>query len=94
MRALLASTAVALLIGLSPASAMCGGGAQQQSMAGGQGGMCGAPAAAKQMSEWPTRQAEGQKQAGMGMCACRKDMAMMGGMKGDDPHKGMDMPKE
>jgi hypothetical protein len=92
MRALLASTAVALLIGLSPASAMCGGG-QQQSM-GGQGGMCGAPAASKQMSEWPTRQPEGQKQASMGMCACCKDMAMMGGMKGDDPHKGMDMPKE
>jgi hypothetical protein len=94
MRTLLASTAVALLIGLSPASAMCGGGGQQQSMAGGQGGMCGAPAVSKQMSEWPTRQPEGQKQAGMGMCACCKDMAMMGGMKGDDPHKGMDMPKQ
>jgi hypothetical protein len=73
---------------------MCGGGGQQQSMAGGQGGMCGAPAAAKQMSEWPTRGPEGQKQAGMGMgmCGCCKDMAMMG--KGDDPHKGMDMPKQ
>jgi hypothetical protein len=92
MRALLASTAVALLIGLSPASAMCGGGQQQS--AGGQGGMCAAPAAAKQMSEWPTREAESQKQASMAMCACCKDMAMMGGMKGDDPHKGMDMPKQ
>jgi hypothetical protein len=93
MRALLASTAVALLLGLSPASAMCGGGGQQQSMSVGQGGMCGAPAAAKQLSEWPTREQEGQKQASMGMCACCKDMAMMGGMKGEDPHKGMEMPK-
>ena len=37
---------------------------------------------------------QGRKQAGMAMCACCKDMAMMGEMKGDDPHKGMDMPKE
>ena len=49
MRALLASTAIALLFGLSPASAMCGGGGQQASA----GGMCGAPGVSKQMSEWP-----------------------------------------
>ncbi len=90
MRALLASTVVALLFSLSPASAMCGGGAQQAS-----GGMCGAPAASKQMSEWPTApQAQPQQQqSGMGMCPCCKNMAMMDGMKADDPHKGMDMPK-
>jgi hypothetical protein len=101
MRALLASTAIALLIGLSPAAAaMCGGGGggQQQSMSGGQsGGMCSSSGASKQMSEWPARDADGQKQEGqkqgMAMCGCCKDMAMMGGMKGDDPHKGMDMPK-
>jgi hypothetical protein len=93
MRALIASTAIALLFGLSPASAaMCGGGSGggQQAAAG---GMCGSGGAAKQMSEWPARDPDGkqQKQSGMGMCGCCKDMAMMGG-KGDDPHKGMDMP--
>jgi hypothetical protein len=99
MRAFLTSTAVALLIGLSPASAaMCGGGGGQQ--AASSGGMCGAGGGAKQMSEWPARDAEdqkpaeGQKQAAKGMCGCCKDMAMMGGTKGDDPHKGMDMPKQ
>jgi hypothetical protein len=62
--------------------------------------MCGASGGVKNMSEWPARDAdgqkpaEGQKQAGMAMCGCCKDMAMMGGMKGDDPHKGMDMPKQ
>ena len=101
MRALIASTAVALLFGLSPASAaMCGGGGgqQQSMMSGGSGGMCGG-GGGKQMSEWPARDAEGQKPAegqkqAMGMCGCCKDMAMMGGGKGDDPHKGMDMPKQ
>ncbi len=88
MRLLLASIAVALLFGLSPASAMCGGGQQAGSQA-----MCGAPAASKQMSEWPeapTAQ-QSQKQSGMGMCGCCKNMAMMNGMKSNDPHKGMDM---
>ena len=37
MRTLLASTAIALLFSLSPASATCGGGQQA-----GAGGMCGA----------------------------------------------------
>jgi hypothetical protein len=90
MRLLLASTALALLFGLSPASAMCGGGQQA-----GSGGMCGAPGAAKQMSEWPDapKAQPSQKQSGMGMgmCGCCKNMAMMDGMKADDPHKGMDM---
>jgi hypothetical protein len=97
MRALFASTAIVVLFGLSPASAaMCGGsGGGQQAAAG---GMCGGGGAAKQMSEWPARDAdgkqEGQKQSGMGLCGCCKDMAMMGGGKGDDPHKGMEMPKQ
>jgi hypothetical protein len=43
MRLLLASTAVALLFGLSPVSAMCSG---DQA-----GGMCGKPATSKSMSE-------------------------------------------
>src|SRR6476659_784233 len=88
MRLLFASAAVALLLGLSPASAMCGGG-QQASF----GGRCGAPAATKQMSEWPEapKAQQSQKQSGMGMCGCCKNMAMMDGMKSDDPHKGMDM---
>ena len=95
MRALIASTAFALLFSLNPASAMCGGGGQQASA----GGMCGSSGGMKQMSEWPARTADGQKQdgqkqGGMGMCSCCKDMAMMGGMKADDPHKGMDMPKQ
>jgi hypothetical protein len=94
MRLLLASTAFALLLGLSPASAMCGGGDQQA-------GMCGAPAASKNMSEkteWPTApgkaQAEQKSGMAMGGCPCCKNMAMMDGMKSDDPHKGMDMPKQ
>ena len=88
MRLLLASTAVVLLFSLSPASAMCGGGQQA-----GAGAMCGAPAASKQMSEWPEspRAQQSQKQSGMAMCGCCKNMAMMDGMKSDDPHKGMDM---
>ncbi|MCK1512096.1 hypothetical protein IVB22_05835 [Bradyrhizobium sp. 190] len=97
MRLLLASTAVALLFGLSPASAMCGGGGQQA-------GMCGAPAASKSMSErvakdWPAAPSQAQPEqksgTGMGGCPCCKNMAMMmDGMKSDDPHKGMDMPKQ
>lgn len=97
MRLLLASTAIALLFGLSPASAMCGGGQQ----AG--GAMCGAPSAANKMTElddWPTApsQAKPEQKSGMAMggCACCKNMAMMDGKmmdgkKSDDPHKGMDM---
>jgi hypothetical protein len=98
MRLLLASTAIALLFGLSPASAMCGGEGQQA-------GMCGATSAPKTMSErtakdWPTApsQAQPEQKSGMGMmggCPCCKNMAMMmDGMKSGDPHKGMDMPKQ
>jgi hypothetical protein len=91
MRAMLASTAIALLFGFTPASAMCGGAGQQASA----GGMCGASGASKQKSEWPVApQAQPQQQSGgMGMCPCCKNMASMGGMKPDDPHKGMEMPK-
>ena len=94
MRLILASTAIALLFGLSPASAMCGGGQQA-----GAGGMCGAsPATANSMKEWPDapKAKPEEKQSGMGggMCGCCKNMAMMGGMKSDDPHKGMDMQKQ
>jgi hypothetical protein len=95
MRLLVASTAAALLFSLSPVSAMCGGDQQ----AG--GSMCGKPAAAKNMSErtekeWPTAPGKAQpeqpqQKSGMMMCPCCKNMAMMDGMKGDDPHKGMDM---
>jgi hypothetical protein len=92
MRLLLASTAIALLFGLSPVSAMCSG---DQA-----GGMFGKPATSKSMSEksdWPAvpsgAQPE-QKSTGMGMCPCCKNMAMMDGMKSDDSHKGMDMQKQ
>jgi hypothetical protein len=96
MRVLLASTAIALLFGLSPASAMCGGDQQ----AG--GGMCGASTASRNMSEktakdWPAapgKEAQTEQKPGgmaMGGCPCCKNMAMMGGMKSDDPHKRMDM---
>jgi len=95
MRLLLASTAIALLFSLPPASAMCVGGGGQQA---GVGGMCGAGGATKQMSEWPA--APGQAQTdqkprmAMGDCPCCKNMASMGGMKADDPHKDMDMQKQ
>ena len=90
MRLLLASTALALLIGLSPASAMCNSGGGQQA------GMCGAPAASKNMSEWPMAQegSAGTAESGMGMCPCRRNMATMDGMKSDDPRRGMDMQKQ
>ena len=94
MRLLLASTAIALLFGLSPASAMCGGGSQQPG-----GGMCGA-SPAKGMSEqtnkdWPAApgQVQPEQKPGamaMGGCPCCQNMAMMGN-KSDDPHRGMDM---
>jgi len=92
MRTLLASTAIALLVGLSPAAAMCGGSGQQAHNTTAQGGMCGKSAAVNDpMADKP---AMSMKQSGMGMCGCCKNMAMMDGMKADDPHKGMDMPKQ
>jgi hypothetical protein len=50
--------------------------------------------------DWPTApsQAQPEQKSGMGImggCPCCKNMAMMmDGMKSDDPHKGMDMPKQ
>jgi hypothetical protein len=93
MRLFLASTAIALLFGLSPASAMCGSGQQ--------GGMCGASATSnaseKNVSEWPMApgqaQPEQKSKMAMGGCPCCKNMAMMDG-KANDPHKGMDMQKQ
>jgi hypothetical protein len=91
MRLLLTSSAIALLVGLSPASAMCG---SDQT-----GGMCGKPAASKDITEksakdWPAApsQAQSEQKSGMavGGCPCCKNMAMMDG-KNSDPHKGMDM---
>ena len=92
MRLLLASTAIVLMFGLSPASAMCGG-AQQA------GGMCG-NTTAKSVSEktakdWPAvpgqAQPEQKPNMAMGGCSYCKNMAMMDSMKPDDPHKGMDL---
>jgi len=96
MRLLLASTAIALLFGLSPASAMCGG--DQQA-----GGMCGSSGMSKNISEriakdWPSApgQAQPDQKPGMDMggCPCCKNMAMMDRTKSDDPHKGMNMQKQ
>lgn len=94
MRLLFASISLAFLFGVTSASAMCG---SEQG-----GGMCGAPSASKSMSEknpseWPMAPGKAQpeqQKSGMAMCPCCRNMAMMDGMKSDDPHKGMDMPKQ
>ena len=91
MRALLASTVVALLMTLSPASAMCGGSGQRGASA--QGGMCGKPSATTE-DAFNEKPGMSKRQSGMMMCGCCKNMASMGGMKDEDPHKGMDMPKQ
>ena len=99
MRATLSLSALALVLSLSPAAAMCGGmGQQAQSSTEAQRGMmCMRPAADDPMADKP---AQPQQQSGMGMCPCCRNMAMMrggmmhGGIQGDDPHKGMDMPKQ
>jgi hypothetical protein len=93
MRVLLASAAIALLIGLSPASAMCGGGSGQQAQ-NAQGGMCGKSTAAAADDPTADKPSMSMKKTGMDMCGCCKNMAMMDGMKADDPHKGMDMQKQ
>lgn len=90
MRTLLTSTAIALLIGLSPASAMCGGSGSQASSA--QGGMCGKPTATTE-DAFNEKAPMSKKPSMMGMCGCCKNMASMDSMKGDD-HKGMDMPSK
>ena len=86
MRILLATTAVAAVLGLtSPTYAMCGGGA----------GMCGTSTqtqaqAPMSMPEPNATPGEGTPQK-MGGCACCKNMAMMQGGQGG---KGsMDAPK-
>ena len=97
MRLLLSCTALALVLSLSPASAMCGSMGGQQASSSGQGGMCGRPAAAAEDPFGQKLSQPQQQQTGMGMCPCCKGMAMMRGgmpMQGDDPHKGMDMPKQ
>jgi hypothetical protein len=95
MRLLFASSTFALCVSLSPAFAMCG--SEQAS------GMCGASSNSKMMSEksaseWPMapeKSQPAQQGAGMRMmCPCCRNMAMMDGMKADDPHKGMDMQKQ
>jgi len=96
MRSFLFScSALALILSVVPASAMCGGGQQAQST--GQGAMmCGRPSTSTQ-AEGPfglkVQPQQQQSQSGMGMCPCCRGMAMMrpGGTQGEDPHKGMDM---
>lgn len=97
MRSFLFScSALALILSVAPASAMCGGtGSGQQAQSTGQGAMmCGRPSTSTQaedpfgMKVQPPQQSQG----GMGMCPCCRGMAMMRpGVQGDDPHKGMDM---
>ena len=96
MRAIISLAAFALILGLAPASAMCGGGGQQaQSSGQAQSQMCGRPAQSSQAEDpFGLKQNKPQQQTtGMAMCPCCRGMAAMGGMKmdGDDPHKGMDM---
>lgn len=99
MRTLIPFSALALILTLSPASAMCGGMGGQSS--GQPGSMsCGRPAQSTQAEDPFGLKVQPAKpgQAAM-MCPCCRGMAMMqgGGMKmdGADPHKGMDMsPKE
>jgi hypothetical protein len=100
---LLSCSALALILSIAPASAMCGGGMNmgQQAQApttAGQGAMiCGRPATSTQTEDpFGTKQAQSQKpqQGGMGMCPCCRGMAMMhsgSGTQAEDPHKGMDM---
>ena len=95
MRVLLSFTALAFVLSLTPASAQMCGGQQAQASSGQTGGMmCGRGAAADDpMADKPAQKSQGM---GMAMCPCCKNMAMMRGgmMPGDDPHKGMEMPKQ
>lgn len=102
MRPMLCLSALALVMSLTPASAMCGGMGGQQAQTSGQASMmCGRPAQSTQAEDpFGLKVQPQQQQRGMGaMCPCCRGMAMMGGggmkMDGDDPHKGMDMtPKQ
>jgi hypothetical protein len=90
-------SALALILSVAPASAMCGGmGTGQQAQSTGQGAMmCGRPSASTQAEDpfgLKVQPQQQQSQSGMGMCPCCRGMAMMRpGPQGDDPHKGMDM---
>jgi hypothetical protein len=103
MRTLLPLSALALILSLAHASAMCGGMGGQQAQSSGQGSSmsCGRPTQATQAEDPFGLKVQPQQQSGQAgmMCPCCRGMAMMrgGGMKmdGDDPHKGMDMsPKQ
>ena len=99
MRSFLFScSALALILSVVPASAMCGGmGTGQQAQSTGQGAMmCGRPSASTQAEDpfgLKVQPQQQQSHSGMGMCPCCRGMAMMrpGGTQGEDPHKGMDM---
>lgn len=96
MHPTLSFSALALILSLSPAAAMCGGGQQTQAGVTSQAGMCARPAQSTQADDpFEMKQSKPQQQAtGMGMCPCCRNMASMK-MDGDNPHKGMDMtPKQ
>ena len=98
MKYLLPLSGLALIFGLTSASAMCGG-TSGQIQSTGQAQMCGRPGQSAQAEDpFGLKSNKPQQQTtGMAMCPCCKGMASMGGMKleGDDPHKGMDMtPKQ
>ena len=98
MRATISLSALALILSLAPASAMCGGTGGQQAQSSGQGGgmMCSRPAQAEDPFGQKVQPLQKPQQMGM-MCPCCRNTAGMGGMKtdGNDPHKGMDMsPKQ
>ena len=104
MRTTISLSALALILSLAPASAMCGGGMMggQQAQSSGQGSSmtCGRPSQSTQAEDpFGLKQSKPQpqqQQMGM-MCPCCRGMAMMQGggmMKMDVPHKGMDMPKQ
>lgn len=92
---LLSCSALALILSIASASAMCGGaGTGGQAQSTGQGAMmCGRPSASTQAEDpFGQKVQPPQQQSGMGMCPCCRGMAMMRpGSQGDDPHKGMDM---
>jgi hypothetical protein len=92
MRVTIASAVILIMAAVTPAAAMCGGSSQ-----GGQAGMCGRSTAAD--DPFGEKSQMSKKPSGMGMmCPCCRNMASMGNMDGmkhdNDPHKGMDMPKQ
>ena len=98
MKALLSLSALALILTIVPASAMCGGGASKPPLGQCGGMICGRPAAAaKPFGDKPAAQSQAPQQSGIGMCPCCRGMAMMGGgaKADDDVQKGMDTtPKQ